>query len=63
MSQDEKFLKLVLDEVEDGLGPHLNGSSLIKSKALIGIPLRRDIDSSLAAELFGGLEGEAARIP
>jgi Delta3-Delta2-enoyl-CoA isomerase len=63
VGEDEKFLMRVVEEVEERLGQHLIGSSLIKIKALIGIPMRKEIDASLVAELFGGLERQVAGIP
>jgi peroxisomal 3,2-trans-enoyl-CoA isomerase len=60
---DEKFLGLVLAEIEDKLGSHLIGSSLIKIKTLLSIPMKREIDTQLVAELFGGLERVMVGIP
>ncbi|GAB7341282.1 hypothetical protein MBLNU457_7554t1 [Dothideomycetes sp. NU457] len=57
------FLNQVLKEVDDRLGSHLIGSSLIKIKELIAAPMRREIDAMLVKELFFGLERTAAGIP
>jgi peroxisomal 3,2-trans-enoyl-CoA isomerase len=61
--EDGEFRELVLGHVEDVLGGHLVASSLIETKALITAPMRRDIDSSMVAEVFGGLRRTAAGIP
>jgi peroxisomal 3,2-trans-enoyl-CoA isomerase len=62
-NEDAKFRALVLDHVDDIMGEHLVASSLIETKALIAAPMRRDIDSSMVAELFGGLRRTVAGIP
>jgi len=61
--EDTKFHNLVFNEVEEMLGPHLIGDSLIKIKALIRKPERDVIDAQNVAEVFGGLERFAAGIP
>jgi len=61
--EDTKFLKLVLAEIDDRLGPHLIGDSLTKIKALIRKPQRQALDAQGVAEVFGGLERFAAGIP
>lgn len=61
--EDAKFRALVLDHIGDIMGEHLVSSSLIETKALIAAPMRRDIDSSVVAELFGGLRRTVAGIP
>jgi len=60
---EETFKKLVLEEVEERLGDHLIGDSLIKIKALIRRPERDVLDTQGVAEVFGGLERFAAGIP
>lgn len=60
---DERFLKGVLEHVDETLGPHLIGSSLIETKKLISMPMRKEIEAQLVAELFGGLERVKAGIP
>lgn len=61
--EDAKFRSLVLRHVDDILGKHLVASSLTETKALIAAPMRRDIDSSVVAELIGGLRRTTAGIP
>lgn len=62
--EDEgKFLDTVLARVEEHLGSHLIGSSLIEIKKLIAWPMRRQINEHLVAELFSGLERVKAGIP
>lgn len=58
-----RFLGLVLKEVEDRLGTHLNSDSLLKVKALIRKPERKVLDAQSVAEVFGGLERFAAGVP
>lgn len=62
-NEQEKFLNLVLEEIDDRLGDHLNSDSLVKMKALIRKPERDIIDSQTVAEVFGGLERFTAGIP
>ena len=59
----ERFLELVLQEVDDRLGTHLNSDSLLKVKALIQKPHRETLDAQSVAEVFGGLERFAAGVP
>jgi peroxisomal 3,2-trans-enoyl-CoA isomerase len=61
--EDEKFQKMVLDEIDDRLGLHLIGDSMLKIKALIQLPERKLMDAQGVAEVFGGLERFAAGIP
>ena len=61
--EDGKFLQLVLQEVEERLGSHLNSESLVKVKALIRKPTRDKMDGQLVAEVLGGLERFAAGVP
>lgn len=61
--EGEKFQKLVFEEIENRLGDHLNGDSLIKIKALIRKPDRDILDAQGVAEVFGGLERFNAGIP
>ncbi|MCJ1228912.1 hypothetical protein MMC12_005576 [Toensbergia leucococca] len=62
-SEQEKFLGLVLEEVEERLGDHLNSESLIRVKALIRKPERAVMGSQTMAEVFEGLERFAAGVP
>lgn len=50
-----KFLEEVLKEVDERLGDHLNGESLIKIKALIRKPDLDTLDRQGVEEVFGGL--------
>lgn len=61
--EDAMFKDLVLRHVDDIMGEHLVASSLVETKALIAAPIRRDIDSSMVAELMGGLRRTTAGIP
>lgn len=61
--EDEKFRKLVFEEIENRLGDHLIGDSLTKIKALIRKPERDILDAQGVAEVFGGLERFKAGIP
>jgi Delta3-Delta2-enoyl-CoA isomerase len=60
---EEKFKGLVMKEIDDRLGDHLIGDSLIKIKALIRKPERDILDAQGVAEVFGGLERFKAGIP
>jgi len=57
------FLKLVLAEVQDRLGSHLNGESLVKIKALIQGPVREKLDRQGVVEVFAGLERFVKGVP
>jgi peroxisomal 3,2-trans-enoyl-CoA isomerase len=61
--EDEKFRKLVFEEIDNRLGEHLIGDSLIKIKALIRKPERDILDAQNVAEVFGGLERFASGVP
>lgn len=61
--EEEKFKSLVFEEIDNRLGTHLIGDSLIKIKALIRKPERELLDAQGVAEVFGGLERFAAGIP
>lgn len=61
--ESEKFLELVLTEVEERLGAHLNQESLVKIKALIRRPEREILDAQGVHEVFGGLERFVRGIP
>lgn len=62
--EDEKFLGLVLKEVEDRLsGGHLNPGSLTRVKALIRKPEREKLDAQTFAEVMGGLDRFVAGVP
>lgn len=55
-TEQERFLDLVLQEIQDRLGPHLVPESLTKIKALIRKPYREAIDAQGLAEVYGGLD-------
>lgn len=59
----EGFLKMVLAEVDERLGSHLNSDSLVKVKALIRKPERAALDAQNVAEVFGGLERFVDGVP
>lgn len=54
--EQEKFLDLVLQEVQDRMGPHLVPESLTKIKALIRKPYKDTIDAQGVAEVYGGID-------
>ena len=62
-NEQEKFLDLVLQEVNDRLGPHLNPDSLTKIKALIRRPYKDLLDAQGLAEVYGGIEVFMKGIP
>ena len=55
-NEQEKFLEMVIQEVQDRLGPHLVPDSLTKMKALIRKPTREVIDAQGIAEVYGGVD-------
>ena len=55
-NEHEKFLGLVLEEVEARLGSHLVPDSMTKIKAIIRKPDREGLDAQSVAEVFGGLD-------
>jgi peroxisomal 3,2-trans-enoyl-CoA isomerase len=61
--EDARFRELVFEEIENRLGTHLIGSSLVKMKALIRKPDREAMDAQNVAEVFGGLERFMEGIP
>ncbi|KAK5675705.1 dodecenoyl-CoA isomerase [Elasticomyces elasticus] len=63
VGQEGPFLDMVLQRVEDLLGPHLVASSMLKTKALMLQPMRDQIDKQIVAELFTGLDRSARGIP
>lgn len=62
-SDDAKFRELVLNEVNERLGDHLNGDSLIGIKKLIRQPERDTFDTQNTKEVFDGLERFVAGVP
>jgi peroxisomal 3,2-trans-enoyl-CoA isomerase len=59
----ERFLRLVLAEVEDRLGDHLNRESLVQIKALIQKPMREALDRQGVEEVMGGLKRFLKGVP
>ena len=57
------FLKLVLQEVEERLGTHLNQDSLLKIKELIRRPEREILEKQNIIEAFMGLDRFEKGIP
>lgn len=64
-AQDETqaFVDAVLKEIDDRLGEHLNGSSILRIKNLMWARESRDVDAQSVEELFEGLERLASGIP
>ncbi|PGH09940.1 hypothetical protein AJ79_05556 [Helicocarpus griseus UAMH5409] len=60
---DKGFLKLVLAEVEERMGMHLNQDSMVKIKALVRRPERELLDRQNVYEVFGGMDRFMAGIP
>jgi Delta3-Delta2-enoyl-CoA isomerase len=60
---DQRFLDIVLREVEQNLGDHLNGKSMLKMKELIRQPDREIFDAQGAREVFAGLERWMEGVP
>ncbi len=56
------FLDLVLDELEEALGDHLHGESLLGIKALIQRPEREVLERQNVAEVFAGVERLASGV-
>jgi peroxisomal 3,2-trans-enoyl-CoA isomerase len=59
----EKFLGEVLREVDDRLGDHLNGESLVKIKELIQKPMREKLDRQGVEEVFAGMKRFLKGVP
>ncbi|KAK5122829.1 hypothetical protein LTR85_003744 [Meristemomyces frigidus] len=62
-NESDKFLELVLQEVDERLGSHLVPDSMTRIKALIQRPERELLDAQGVAEVFGGLDRFVAGIP
>lgn len=58
-----EFLERVLGEVQERLGDHLNGESLVGIKALIRRPDMDALDRQGVHEVFGGLERFVKGVP
>lgn len=61
--EDDKFKKLVFEEIENRLGDHLVSDSLTRIKALIRKPERDVLDAQGVAEVFGGLDRFNSGVP
>lgn len=61
--QPEAFLDDVLKEIDDTMGPHLVGSSMLRIKALIRHRQQREMDEQNVVELFEGLDRQVQGIP
>jgi len=61
--ESDKFLDLVLHEVDERLGPHLVPDSLTKMKALIRKPFKETIDAQGVAEVYGAVDVFSKGIP
>ncbi|KAM7223844.1 d3,d2-enoyl-coa isomerase [Rhypophila decipiens] len=59
----EVFKELVLEEIEERLGEHLVGDSLLGIKKLIRRPEREVLDQQNVAEVFAGLERFISGVP
>ncbi|WEW61525.1 dodecenoyl-CoA isomerase [Emydomyces testavorans] len=59
----EGFLKLVLEEVEERLGTHLNQESMVKMKSLIRMHEREVLDRQNVQEVYMGMGRLLAGIP
>lgn len=61
--EDEKFKGLVLREIDERLGEHLVGESLLGIKKLIRKPEMDVMDAQNVAEVFAGLERFVSGVP
>ncbi|EMC96242.1 hypothetical protein BAUCODRAFT_33586 [Baudoinia panamericana UAMH 10762] len=61
--ESDKFLDMVLKEVQDRMGDHLVSDSMTKIKALIRRPDREALDAQGVHEVFGGLERFLSGVP
>ncbi len=60
---DDKFRALVLREIDDRLGDHLVGDSLVGIKELIRKPERDAMDAQGSREVFAGLDRFVTGVP
>jgi peroxisomal 3,2-trans-enoyl-CoA isomerase len=63
VGEDGKLRERVIAHVNDIIGPHLVGSSLLEIKKLLTASMKQQIDQSMVAELMGGLQRQASGIP
>jgi len=61
--EDEKFKQLVLNEINERLGEHLVGDSLLGIKKLIRRPETQILDAANVAEVFAGLDRFVSGVP
>lgn len=61
--KSDEFLGKVLAEVEDRLGSHLNGESLVRIKELIQKPMREKLDRQGVEEVFAGMKRFVGGVP
>ncbi|KAK3313539.1 ClpP/crotonase-like domain-containing protein [Apodospora peruviana] len=61
--EDDKFRQLVLREIDDRLGEHLVGDSLLGIKKLIRKPEMDILDKQNVAEVFAGLDRFVSGVP
>lgn len=61
--EDEKFRALVMKEIDERLGEHLVGDSLLGIKALIRRPEKDVLDAQNVAEVFAGLDRFMSGVP
>ncbi|EUC47481.1 hypothetical protein COCMIDRAFT_35010 [Bipolaris oryzae ATCC 44560] len=61
--EDEKLRERVIAHVDEILGEHLVGSSLLETKKFLLMGMKGQIDQSLVAELMGGLKRQVLGIP
>lgn len=59
----DKFLDLVLKEVDDRMGDHLSHSSMLEIKKLIRAPYKQTYDAQGVAEVMGLMDRFLAGIP
>lgn len=62
-TEDAKFRERVLFEVDERLGSHLNGESLLGIKSLIKRPQVEAMNTQNAHEVFAGLDRFVRGIP
>ena len=61
--KSDEFLGAVLKEVDERLGSHLNGESLIRIKELIQKPMREKLDRQGVEEVFAGMKRFVSGVP
>lgn len=61
--EDDKFRQLVLKEIDDRLGEHLVGDSLLGIKALIRRPEIEVLDAQNSREVMAGLDRFVSGVP